>query len=381
MRPTRRFARLAPLVLMVAWVGSGSPRTCGAEEAAASEAPWYQEISVNGFLSSSYSYNFNRPSSGTNGFRVFDFDDNAFKVDVLELAIQKPVSRPRDAGFRADLVFGSSIPRVSAAAGLFRDGAGNAEDVDLQQVYASYVVPLRSGLKVDLGKFVTSLGFEVIEGYDGWNDNATRSLLFGYAIPFTHTGVRAGYAFSPRVSGSMMIVNGWDNARDDNRPKSVGAQLALTPAPPISVVLSIVRGPERRANNSDPRTVLDGVAIWKPRERLTVGVNGDWGSEARAGPAGGDARWSGVAGYVRVRRHEGCALTLRAEVFDDRDGVRTGVVQTLRELTLTPEKRLTPHLMVRADLRIDHSNHAVFEDDGGPRDTQATFLLNALYSF
>lgn len=36
---------------------------------------WYEEIAVNGFLSTSYSYNFNRPASGTNQFRVFDFDD------------------------------------------------------------------------------------------------------------------------------------------------------------------------------------------------------------------------------------------------------------------------------------------------------------------
>ena len=380
MAATGRRACLAILGLIAGWAGLGTPRPCDAQ-GAPPPTPWYQEVSLNGFLSSSYSYNFNRPGSGTNGFRVFDFDDNAFKVDVVELAIQKSVSRPRDAGFRADLAFGSSVPRVSAASGLFRDGAGNAEDLDLQQAYASYVVPLRSGLRLDLGKFVTSLGYEVIEGYDGWNDNATRSFLFGYAIPFTHTGVRAAYAFSPRVSGTLMVVNGWDNARDNNREKSVGAQLALTPSPAISVLFSMMWGPERTGNNSDPRTILDGVAIWKPREGLTIGVNGDWGSEQGAAGGGGDARWSGLAGYVRVARATGCALTLRGEVFEDRDGVRTGVDQTLAELTLSPEKRLGEHMIVRADLRVDHSNHDVFEEDGGTRDTQATILLNALYSF
>ena len=28
--------------------------------------PWYEEIAVNGFVSASYSYNLNRPDSGTN---------------------------------------------------------------------------------------------------------------------------------------------------------------------------------------------------------------------------------------------------------------------------------------------------------------------------
>ncbi len=72
---------------------------------------------------------------------------------------------------------------------------------------------------------------------------------------------------------------------------------------------------------------------------------------------------------------------MRGEVFDDRDGVRTGVGQTLAECTLTPETRLNAHLIVRADLRLDHSNHDVFGKGGGARDTQATVLLNALYSF
>lgn len=378
---TRRPTRIALLGLVAGWAGLGSPRPCDGQGADPSQAPWYQEVAVNGILSSSYSYNFNRPASGTNTLRVFDFDDDAFKVDVLELVIQKPVSGPRESGFRADLALGSSVPRVSAATGLFRDDTGNAGDLDLQQAYVSYVAPLRSGLRLDVGKFVTSHGYEVIEGYDGWNDNATHSFLFGYAIPFTHTGVRAGYAFSPRVSAIFMVVNGWDNARDNNRAKSICAQLALTPSQTVSVLLNILRGPERAGTDSDPRTLLDGVGIWKPRERLTVGLNGDWGSERGATATAGDARWAGAAGYVRLSRLTGCALTLRGEVFDDRDGVRTGVGQTLAELTLTPEKRLNAHLLVRADLRLDHSNRDVFEKDAGTRDTQATILLNALYSF
>ncbi|MGZ5428025.1 MAG: outer membrane beta-barrel protein, partial [Thermoanaerobaculia bacterium] len=64
---------------------------------------------MNGFLSTSYSYNLNRPPSGTNQFRVFDFDDNSIKVDVAELVLQKAVSKAGEAGFRIDAVAGSSI--------------------------------------------------------------------------------------------------------------------------------------------------------------------------------------------------------------------------------------------------------------------------------
>lgn len=149
------------------------------------ERPWYEAIAVHGFASTSWSYNFERPNSRLNAFRVFDFDDNMFKVDVAELSALRAATQPGDTGFRVDLVAGSSVPRVSAASGLFRDASDVAQDIDLQQAYVSWVGHVGSGLRVDAGKFVTHLGYEVIEGWDGWNDNATRSFAFGYAIPFT----------------------------------------------------------------------------------------------------------------------------------------------------------------------------------------------------
>jgi hypothetical protein len=43
---------------------------------------------------------------------------------------------------------------------------------------------------------VTLAGYEVIEA---WKDpNITRSILFGFAIPFTHTGIRANYTAARR---------------------------------------------------------------------------------------------------------------------------------------------------------------------------------------
>src|ERR1017187_3508993 len=137
---------------------------------AATPAPkWYDEIAVNGFVTASYSYNGNRPDSGTNQFRVFDFDDNTFKVDGAELVLQKAVAKPGDTGFRVDAVAGGSIPRVSAAAGLFRDSTGKAQDFDLQQAFVSWIAPAGRGLRLDFGKYVTHHGYEVIEGYDGYN--------------------------------------------------------------------------------------------------------------------------------------------------------------------------------------------------------------------
>ena len=353
----------------------------GLAQSSAAAVPWYEAIRLSGFFSASYSYNFNRPDSQTNGLRVFDFDDESFKLDDFELVAQRPVSKPRESGFRADVVFGSSIPRVSAAAGLFRDDAGTAGDLDLQQAFVSYIAPFRSGLRFDLGKFITPFGYEVIEGYDGWNDNATRSLLFGYAIPFTHTGVRASYTFSSRASATGLIVNGWDNARDNNRAKSVGAQLALTPVEPLTILLGAMTGAERAGDESDPRSLLDLSVTWKARAGLTLGANGDWGAEQDALGPNADAHWSGVAGYARVGPIGGLTWSVRGETFDDIDGTRTGASQRVSELTLTPEANVNANLRARGDLRFDHSDGSVFEKRGATSDSQTTILVSVLYSF
>jgi hypothetical protein len=380
----RRNARAEVLIAAVlAGACASAPAPCAAANADSGASPpaWISQVSLNGFLASSYGYNFNRPASGTNQFRVFDVADNTFQLDVFELVAQKLVAKPRDAGFRVDVTLGSSIPHVTAAAGLFRDAAGEAGDFDVQQAYASWIAPAGSGLRLDLGKFVTHCGYEVIQGYDGWNDNATRSQLFGFAIPFTHVGARASYAPSPHVALMAMVVNGWDVARDNNRSKSVGAEVALTPAPTLSVYLNGLWGPERSDNDADSRTVLDMVVTLKASSRLTLGANADWGADQNAVAPGEDALWSGVAGYARFAVTPTFAFSARGESFDDRDGARTGIAQSLSEFTITPELRLTDHLLVRADGRLDHSNHHVFEKGQGLSDTQPTVLLDVIYSF
>jgi Putative beta-barrel porin-2, OmpL-like. bbp2 len=363
----------------LALVGAFLP--CGASEA---ETPWYRQITFNAFVSSSYSYNFNRPASGSNGYRVFDFNDNSFTLDVAEFVVQKAVSTPRDVGFRVDLELGSSIPQVVAAADPGNGGTGG-QRWDVQQGFVSWVAPLGSGLRLDLGKFVTPFGYELIDGYDGYNDNATRSFLFGYAIPFTHTGLRASYAFNGTVSAMLMVVNGWDNAKDNNSGKTVGAQVSLTPTDTLTLCLNGMIGPERDRDTSDQRTLLEIDATWKVTKRLTLGLNLDRGTERNAplSPSSiQDVSWSGAALYARFAVTPRFALAARVEQFDDRDGWRTGSAQTLRELTLTPEFRVGPHLVLRGDLRTDRSDAEVFEKaDGGTTRRQTTALVNALVIF
>jgi hypothetical protein len=360
---------------------AAAPSSTATPTPAPAPKPWYEEITVNGFVSGKYSYNTNRPTSGTNQFRVFDFDDNTLQVDVAEAVLQKAVVKPGEAGFRIDAAAGGSIPRVSAAAGLFRDASGKAHDFDLQQAFVSYIAAVGGGLRIDAGKFVTHHGYEVIEGYDGYNDNATRSFQFGYAIPFTHTGVKAGYRFSEELAATVMLAAGWDVVKDNNTGESLGAQLTFSPSKTVTVVANYMVGPERDDGDGDLRNVINVNAQAKVRDRAVLTLDVVYGSEANAVTHGQTVIWNGIVGYARFGLSDSFALILRGELFNDRDGARTGVAQKLKGITLTPELKASSHFLIRADLRIDWSDHDVFEKREGLTGSQPTGLVNVIYLF
>jgi hypothetical protein len=335
---------------------------------------------AHGFVSLGYSFNLNRPPSRTNQLRVFDFDDRRLKLDVAELLLQRPAVKPGTFGFRTDLVAGASVPRISAASGLFRDGTTGVvhpEDFDVQQAYVSYIAPIGSGLHVDAGKFTTHVGAEVIEGADGYGDTYTRGYLFGFAEPFTHTGVRASYTFSPVVSAMVLVVNGWDNVRDNNRSKSVGAQLALTPSKRLTVYANYLGGAER-ADSGDLRHLIDFVAVSKPRDQVTLTLSYDYGHETQGVGPDVDASWQGTSASAKWELTRKYSVALRGEVFGDPTGVRTGTAQRLAGLTVTPMMKLSSHVIVRGDLRFDRSSVGVFETRTGVSPYQTTAALNAL---
>jgi hypothetical protein len=350
-----------------------------ATKAAEALPQWFNELAVNAFVSTAYEYNGNRPTTGANSYRVFDFNDNSFNLDVAEVVVQIAASKPNDAGFRVDFAAGNSIPQIT------KTQDQNAAQFDLQQAFASYIAPLGSGLRFDVGKYVTHMGYELIEGYDGYNDNYSRSILFGYAIPFTHTGVKASYAFSSKVAGMVEVVNGWDLLRDNNRSKSVGAQLALTPVAPLQVLFNWIGGPELANDNHTKRNVFDLVAILKPTSALTLGLNGDYGKEdgtSLVNP-GSDATWKGIAGYATLALTNKFSVALRGEAFHDEDGVRlgTGTRTTLSEATLTPTYKFTNHVLFRGEARFDKANQPILTKRGTFADKQTTVAANVIFVY
>ena len=222
---------------------------------------------------------------------------------------------------------------------------------------------------------VTYHGAEVIEAKD--NPNYSRSFLFNYAIPFTHTGLKAGYAFSDAVNANIHIVNGWDNADDNNKSKTFGLSVGLTPIEQLALNFNLMYGPEKDSNTHDNRYLFDWVGTIKPVKNLAFILNYDYAKEKNKGAE--DSKWDGLAGIVKYDFTDKYSLSLRSEYFNDKQGARTGTVQKLKEITVTPEIRLAGGLILRPEYRHDWSNKDVF--DSGSRKKQDTIALGVMYTW
>jgi hypothetical protein len=321
------------------------------------------------YLQSGYTYNADASAGNINDLRAFDTKADSFGLDLLELVFAKDPAAGV-IGYKVKISAGDTAQIINAG-GL---GAASPDAIDVTEAYISYIAPVGSGLRFDVGKMGTFIGAEVMEAID--NPNYSRSFLFTWAEPLTHTGVKASYTFTDNVNAALFVVNGWDNSSDNNTGKSYGASVNVASGDLFSAYINYLTGPEQISNTRDNRSLADLVVTIKPVKPLSFILNYDNGNEKNA-VATGNAKWSGVSVIAKYDFNDTYSLSVRGESFDDTDGFRTGTKQKLTEVTVTPEIRLNGGVVLRPEYRHDTSDQQSF--DNGTKKSQDTFALAAMY--
>ncbi len=357
-----------------------------AAAAPASSGP-FDSISMNGFVDGYYSYNFQHPHgslpsipAGNTGseltpLRAFDAPTQALSLNMIELTLAKtPDPNNSRLGFDLTFGYGNAMNVVNST-----DPAGLSFAQYLKEGYLSYLAPVGKGLEIDFGKFVTQHGAEVIETKDNWN--YSRGILFTYAIPFYHFGLRSKYTFSDKYNVSAYLVNGWNDIVDNNSGKTLGLQLGWNPTKKVGVVQNYMVGPEEPNNNSNIRELWDTVVTYNPTSKLSLMWNFDYGRGDRMLGVTPVVWWSGIAGYVRYAFNEKYAFATRYEFYDDHFGFTTGTPQDLNEFTTTFERTVSKHLITRLEFRRDMSNQPSLLKGTNPVKDQNTMTGGMVYVF
>jgi putative OmpL-like beta-barrel porin-2 len=364
------------LVLSASSVTAQTPAPTQPTTPAPTYPRFFSNIQFGGLADAYYNYNSNE-TEGDAPFRNFDTRHNKLRFSMAQLwAAKTPIADSR-IGFNVKLNAGHAADMIHAVEPSTLAPFDKSGAAAIQQAYISYLAPVGTGLQIDAGKFVTQHGAEVIEAKDNWN--YSRSLLFALAIPYYHAGVRATYTANDKLSFMGTVVNGWNNLKDNNGAKTVGAQVIVKPVSQLSIIQNYMVGAEQADNDDDVRHLFDTVVTLVVTPTVSIMGNYDYGKDSVAGTG---VSWQGVAGYLKVQATPWFAVIPRFEVFDDPDGFMTGTSHTIKDVTATGEFKLIEGLLARAEFRRDMSDAAVFTNEtGAATRSQNTVGFGILYSY
>ncbi len=374
----------------------------------------------------------NGANAGAN-IHQFDTSNNTFNVNAVKIALEKALPDKNEwaAGFRIDTIYGSDAKYLADTA--FNGKGGNTSGLALEQALVKFRIPIGNGLDIYMGKFVTFLGYEVIESPA--NLNFSRGLLFTNAIPLTHTGIYADYKFNDTVEAKLGIVDGWNNSTsgsvgvapgstgiNDNSGfgKAITGQLTVNaPGKNANITQSFIYSDQGEPGvvgvDNGPLVVYDIWGNWNPTfvkdSALTLGLNADLGYNGASGTPGFPATaagtsfgpsalngalsdsntWYGVAAYASYKVTKVVTLSARGEylhedaAWNPKFGA-TGVNNDDFSETLTASFSIWDNLLTRVEYRYDHFTNGTAVGVSGAID-KGTFSsaneisLNAVYSF
>ena len=338
---------------------------------------------LNYMLDTYYEFNFNQPPGRVNDLRAYDVLSNVISINQADVMLdwQPNVSEGRRYGVRLDLQFGQATDTLQ----------GNPANEprpqiyqNIFQAYGTYVVPLGSGLNVDVGKWSSSLGVE--GNYTKDQMNYTRSYFF-YFLPFYHEGFRTSYKFNDKIQANYWLVNGTNQSEPTNgfkdemlgfvltptksitwtsnyylgqeHPDSMPASNCIIPVQPGLCVTPIIPAPNGKLH------IFDNYVTWQATPKFTVVGEGDYFIErewanAAPGKSAAPSHVDGGAGYAQYQLRPKTALATRFEYMSDPQGLFSGKSQALKEWTGTYKYNFGDGFDAFLEYRTDWSNQPYF---------------------
>ena len=259
------------------------------------------------------------------------------------------------------------------------EGGEIASSTEIDNLLVNLTVPGATNVSLSFGKLDAPIGFERDD--EPLNLQATTSYNYELGRPAKFVGLVGRWALSPHADLTGVLSNGWNSEIDPNHGKTGTLRLGLLPTAHSSLGVSGIYGSEGEADETFNRYLLNLDYAFQPEAGLIIAGEANLGGD-RGVLDGADATWKGALLTVFGRLERRFGVTLRAEVFDDPDGVRTGLAQTLQSYTVAPVFFLgtgregifanvehttfrIPRFQLRAEMRLNHSSEDAFVVNDG----------------
>lgn len=241
----------------------------------------------------------------------------------------------------------------------------------VKQLYAS--LTLTDWLKFTAGTWATHVGYEVVDAYV--NRNYSMAYMFSYG-PFLHTGAKADLTFGK--TGLMIGISKPTDFRKspDGSKSALILQLSQAISDDTKLYVNFVGG--KRPSDNASVNQFDVVFTNKFTDKFNIGINGTLNNT-------GGKSWSGLATYLNIDPNEKFGLTLRTELFNDKNKLSAlasaSSGASIFANTLSANIKLGS-LTIIPEFRIESAGAKVYSSKSGTAQSgSSSFLIAAVYKF
>ncbi|RXK58979.1 porin [Lacibacter luteus] len=267
---------------------------------AAQDSTNKNKLRFSGFADLYYQYDCNQPVS--NERPPFIYNHKKHNKPSVNLALLKVTYE--HAKLKANLaVMAGDYARYNLA----------AEPRLLQYVYeANAGYRFTDKLSAEAGILPSHIGIESAISKDCWN--LSRSLL-AESSPYYETGVRLNYAFNQKWTASALLLQGWQNIKDNNRSKALGTQLVFKPNESWVFNSSAFIGNEQPDSLAAVVRMFHNLSI-----TYTIDSKANLALLLDAGVQGKESWW-GSAAMLQYKFNKQLNAAMRAEYYSDKNGI------------------------------------------------------------
>jgi hypothetical protein len=360
-------------------------------------------IKLSGYVDAGYSYNFTGAANGTSDVSGRFGSDTAAKGDfnlyAVKLALEKALTSENkaQAGFRTDVMIGEDANYLinrgnTGTTGTTSNSNQNSNALFLEQAYVSIRAPVGNGWDFKVGKFVSILGYEVIERPA--NMNVTYGLLW-QQMPLYYTGVLSSYKFDDYIDAKLGVVNG---SQTDNNTSTSGGGDGCAVLAALNVTApggnanwsnnfqyssnndnntsqstdnsSTSTGVENGSSGTGYTFIYNSWGNWAPKfanDKLLFAFNALLGTASTNdnNPTQAGTTWFGAGAYAKYQFNDWFNLASRGEYLGGNNPAKVYGTDyqnqnlSLWEYTLTAGFNVIDNLLIRAEYRLDWGNNSV----------------------
>jgi hypothetical protein len=362
-------------------------------------------IKLSGYVDAGYSYNFTGTGNQSNVGARFGSDTaqrGDFNLYAVKIALEKALTSENkaQAGFRTDVMIGEDASYfINRTAGQTSNTNNNSNSLFLEQAYVSIRAPVGNGWDFKVGKFVSILGYEVMERPA--NMNTTYGLLFN-VMPLYYTGVLSSYKFDDYLDAKLGVVNGSNSDNNTTTNPDGGDGCAVLAALNVTAPggnanwsnnfqYSSGNDNNTSVNSTDTSmstqaatsTNLGDVSAytliyntwgnWAPKfanDKLLFAFNALLGNSSGSSSLVGNinSTWYGAGAYAKYQFNDWFSLCSRGEYLGSNNSLATGnngaastpsspsgyaTGESNWEYTITAGFNVIDNLLIRAEYRLD----------------------------